>query len=90
MNKKVFLDVSDHLVSHFGGRGRGGSWNFFFTFWILGFLEGGQRVPRSLKWAYACFFAFNFNFNVRGRWETLKTPQNQAGALQSRPPARSA
>ena len=45
---------------------------FFFRFWILGFLEGGQGVPRSLKWAYACFFAFNFNFNGRERWEPLK------------------
>jgi len=48
--------------------------NFFFRFWILGFLEGGQGVPRSLKWAYACFFTFNETTNGRGRGETLKTP----------------
>ena len=31
MNQRVFLDVLDHLVSLFGGRGRGGNWNFFFS-----------------------------------------------------------
>ena len=68
MDRKAFSDVLDHLASHFGGRGRGGNWQFFFfRFWILGFLEGGQGVPRSLEWAYACFFAFNFNFTGRGR-----------------------
>jgi hypothetical protein len=73
MDWKAFSDVLDHLASHFGGRGRGGNWQFFFRFWILGFLEGGQGVPRSLKWANACFFTFNETTNGRGRGETLKT-----------------
>ena len=47
MNRKVFSDVLDHLVSHFGGRGRGGNWNFFFQildFWISRGWSGGTKV----------------------------------------------
>ena len=45
MNQKVFLDVSDHLVSHFGGRGRGGNWNFFSDsgFWDFSRLVKGYQ-----------------------------------------------
>ena len=44
----VFLDVLDHSASHFGGRGRVKSWKKISDF---GFFEGGQGVPRLLKWA---------------------------------------
>ena len=53
MDWKAFFDVLDHLASHFGGRGRVKSWKKNFRFWISDFFEGGQGVPRSLKWAYA-------------------------------------
>jgi hypothetical protein len=73
MDWKAFFDVLDHLASHFGGRGRVKSWKKNFRFWISDFFEGGQGVPRSLKWAYACFFTFNETTDGRGRGGTLET-----------------
>ena len=73
MDQKAFFDVSDHLASHFGGRGRGENWKKNFRFQILEFFEGGQGSPQFLTWAYACFFTFNETTNGRGRGETLKT-----------------
>ena len=90
MNQRVFLDVLDHLVSHFGGRGRGGNWNFFFRFWFLGFFEAGQGVPRSLKWAYTCFShltSISMGVDVGQPLKPLKTrlvPSN-VGHLLGRP-----
>ena len=43
----MFLDVSDHLVSHVGGRGRGRNWNFFsqiLDFGISRGWSGGTKV----------------------------------------------
>ncbi len=68
MNQKVFLDVSDHLVSHFGGRGRGGNWIFFFRFWILGFFEAGQGVPKVSEVGVRVFFHLQRNHQWARAW----------------------
>ena len=56
MNQKVFLDVLDHLVSHFGGRGRGGNWNFFFQILDFGISRGWSGGTKVSKVGVRVFF----------------------------------
>ena len=54
MNQKVFLDVLDHLVSHFGGRG--GSWNFFFQILDFGISRGWSEGTKVSEVGVRVFF----------------------------------
>ena len=56
MNQKVFLDVLDHLVSHFGGRGRGESWNFFFQILDFGISRGWSEGTKVSEVGVRVFF----------------------------------
>ena len=56
MYQKVFLEVLDHLVSHFGGRGGGGSWNFFFQILDFGISRGWSGGTKVSEVGVRVFF----------------------------------